>query len=315
MGSYVIRRLLQFLPVLVLASIAVWAIVYAVPGSPATALVGPNASAEALAAAEHRLGLDKSVFAQYWLWIERAVHLDFGKSAINGDSVLAQLASRIPASLQLTLFSMVIGLALALPLGVVTALKPRSVAAKIINFYQAAALAIPTFWVGILFIIGFSVKKHWFPAVSNYVSMWDDPPAALKNTLLPALCLGIYISGIIARFLAASLRDTLAEDYVRTARAKGVPEHAVISRHALRNALLPTVTVVGLQIGEFLGGTVVTEVVFSYPGLGRLIFTAITGRDYPVIQAAVLFIVIAFLLINLMVDVLYAYLDPRVRLR
>jgi peptide/nickel transport system permease protein len=315
MGSYIIRRLLQFIPVLILASIAVWAIIYAVPGNPAMALVGPDATPQTLAAAERRLGLDKPVLTQYFLWVGNALHLDFGTSAINGDSVLGQLASRIPASLQLTLFSMVIGLVLALPLGIVSALKPRSVVTKVINFYQAAALAIPTFWVGILLIIGLAVKKHVFPSVSNYESMWSDPLGAFKNTFLPALCLGIYISGIIARFVAASLRDSLGQDFIRTARAKGVPEHAVVSRHALRNALLPTVTVVGLQIGEFLGGTVVTEVVFSYPGLGRLIYTAVTGRDYPIIQAAVLFIVVAFLLINLIVDVLYAYLDPRVRLR
>jgi peptide/nickel transport system permease protein len=315
MGSYVGRRLLQFIPVLILASVAVWGIIYAVPGNPALALVGPDATPQTVAAAEHRLGLDKPVITQYFLWIGNALRLDFGTSAINGDSVLGQLAGRIPASLQLTLFSMVIGLLLALPLGIVAALKPRSVVTKVINFYQAAALAIPTFWVGILLIIGLAVKKHVFPSVSNYASIWSDPLGAFKNTFLPALCLGIYISGIIARFVAASLRDSLSQDFIRTARAKGVPEHAVVSRHALRNALLPTVTVVGLQIGEFLGGTVVTEVVFSYPGLGRLIYTAVTGRDYPIIQAAVLFIVVAFLLINLIVDVLYAYLDPRVRLR
>lgn len=314
MGSYVIRRLLQFIPVLILGSIAVWAIIYAVPGNPALALVGPDATPQAVAAAEQRLGLDRPVITQYFVWIGHAVHLDFGRSAINGDSVLGQLASRIPASLQLTLFSMVIGLVLALPLGIMSALKPRSAVTKVISFYQAAALAIPTFWVGILLIIGLAVKKHVFPSVSNYVSMWSNPLGAFQNTFLPALCLGIYISGIIARFVAASLRDSLGQDFIRTARAKGVPERAVVSRHALRNALLPTVTVVGLQIGEFLGGTVVTEVVFSYPGLGRLIYTAVTGRDYPIIQAAVLFIVIAFLLINLIVDVLYAYLDPRVRL-
>jgi peptide/nickel transport system permease protein len=315
MVSYIVRRLLQFIPVLILASIAVWAIIYAVPGNPALALVGPDATPQTVAAAERRLGLDQPVFTQYFLWIGNAIRLDFGNSAINGDSVLGQLASRIPASLQLTLFSMVIGLLLALPLGILAALKPRSLVTKVINFYQAAALAIPTFWVGILLIIGLAVKKHVFPSVSNYVSIWTDPLGAFKNTFLPALCLGIYISGIIARFVAASLRDSLSQDFIRTARAKGVPEHAVVSRHALRNALLPTVTVVGLQIGEFLGGTVVTEVVFSYPGLGRLIYTAVTGRDYPIIQAAVLFIVVAFLLINLIVDVLYAYLDPRVRLR
>lgn len=314
MVSYVVRRLLQFIPVIILASIAVWAIIYAVPGSPAVALVGPTATPETLAAAQARLGLNQPVIVQYFIWTGNAIHLNFGTSAISGEPVLHLLASRIPASIQLTFFSIVIGLALAFPLGIIAALKPRSVAAKVINFYQAAALAIPTFWVGILLIIGLAVKKHVFPSISNFVPVWSDPLGAFKNTFMPALCLGIYISGIIARFIAASLRDSLSQDYVRTARAKGVPEHAVVTRHALRNALLPTVTVVGLQIGEFLGGTVVTEVVFSYPGLGRLIYSAVTSRDYPVIQATVLFIVVAFLLINLIVDILYAFLDPRIRL-
>lgn len=315
MGSYIVRRLLQFIPVIILASIAVWAIIYAVPGSPAEALVGPDATPQTLAAAKVRLGLDRPVIEQYFIWLGHAIHLNFGNSAISGESVLHLMSSRIPASIQLAVFSMVIGLLLAFPLGIISALKPRSVATKVINVYQAVALAVPTFWVGILLIIALTIHVHAFPAISNYVPFFADPVGAFRNTLLPALCLGIFISGIIARFISASLRQSMSQDYVRTARAKGLAEGKVISRHALRNAMLPTVTVVGLQIGSFLGGTVVTEVVFSYPGLGRMIYSAVTARDYPVIQGAVLFIVVAFLAINLVVDLLYAYLDPRVQLR
>lgn len=315
MGSYIIRRLLQFIPVLILASIAVWAIIYAVPGSPALALAGTNATPQRIHYITDQLHLNRPVLVQYFVWIGHALRLDFGTSAINGEPVLGQVASRIPASVQLAIFAMLIALVLALPIGVVAGVKPRSVATKVINFYQAVALAIPTFWVGILLIIGLAVKNQVFPSVSDYVPVWSDPVGAFKNTFLPALCLGIFISGITARFIAAALRDELGHDYVRTARAKGVPEGAVITRHALRNALLPTVTIVGLQLGGFLGGTVVTEVVFSYPGLGRLIYTAVSSRDYPLIQACVLFVVVAFSLINLIVDVLYAYIDPRVRLR
>lgn len=315
MGSYVLRRLLQFIPVLFLASIAVWAIIYAVPGSPALALAGTNSTPERIQEITERLHLDQSVIRQYLVWVWNALHLDFGTSAINGEPVLGQLTDRIPASVQLAVFAMVIALVLAVPMGIIAGVKPRSVATKFVNGYQAVALAVPTFWLGILLIIGLSVHRHVFPAVSNFVSVFDDPAEAFRNTFLPALCLGIYISGVIARFIAASLREQLGNDYVRTARAKGVPESAVISRHAMRNALLPTVTIIGLSLGEFLGGTVVTEVVFSYPGLGRLIYTAVSKRDYPLIQASVLFVVVAFLLINLIVDVVYAYLDPRVRLQ
>ncbi|NJC72923.1 ABC transporter permease [Planosporangium thailandense] len=315
MGSYVIRRLLQFVPVILLASVAVWALIYAVPGNPADALVGPDATPQAVAAAKVRLGLDRPVVEQYFIWLGHALHLDLGHSAISGQPVTELMASRIPASIQLAVFSMVIGLVLAFPLGIASALKPRSVLTKAINLYQAVALAVPTFWVGILLIIGLAIRVHLFPSISNYVPFWADPVGAFKNTFMPALCLGTFISGIIARFVTASLRQSMSQDYIRTARAKGVPEYGVISRHALRNALLPTVTIVGLQVGSFLGGTVVTEVVFSYPGLGRMIYSAVTSRDYPVIQGAVLFIVVAFLAINLVVDVLYAYLDPRVQLR
>lgn len=315
MGNYVLRRLLQFIPVLLLASIAVWAIVYAVPGSPAVVLAGPNATPQTVAAINARLGLNRPVIEQYFIWMGHVLHLNLGTSLTTDTPVLSLMASRIPASIQLAVFAMVIGLLLAFPLGIVAALKPRSVATKVINLYQAVALAVPTFWVGILLIIGLTIHVHMFPSVSNFVPLWSNPVGAFQNTFLPALALGIFISGIIARFIAASVQQSMSQDYVRTARAKGVPEYRVVSVHALRNAMLPTVTVVGLQVGSFLGGTVVTEVVFSYPGLGRMIYTAVSARDYSVIQGTVLFVVVAFLLINLVVDVLYAYLDPRVQLR
>jgi peptide/nickel transport system permease protein len=315
MGSYVSRRLLQFIPVILLASVAVWAMIYAVPGNPAEAVAGNNATPQTIAAIKVRLGLNRPVIEQYFIWMGHVIHLNLGNSAISGEPVMSLMASRIPASAQLAIFSIVIGLLLAFPLGIISALKPRSIATKVINLYQAVALAVPTFWVGILLIIGLTIHVHMFPSVSNYVPLWSNPVGAFQNTFLPALCLGIFISGIIARFIAASVRQSMSQDYIRTARAKGVPEYRVVSSHALRNAMLPTVTVVGLQVGSFLGGTIVTEVVFSYPGLGLMIYSAVSARDYAVIQGAVLFVVVAFLAINLVVDVLYAYLDPRVQLR
>jgi len=315
MVSYIVRRLLQFIPVLFLASIAVWAIIYAVPGSPATALVGTDATPEALAAAEQRLGLDKPVPLQYLQWLSGAVVGDFGDSAINGAPVLGQLAERIPASLQLAFFSLMIGLLLALPLGIVSALQPRSVLTKVINVYQAAALAIPTFWVGILLIIGLAVKRNVFPSVSNFVPLWVDPVGAFRHTFLPALCLGIYISGIIARFVSASLKDTLAQDYVRTARAKGAGEMAIMSRHVLRNSLVPILTQVVMAIPFLFTGSLLLEAGFGIPGLGAVTFEAIQANDFSTLRAMVFLGSLLFILGQILTDISYTLVDPRIRLQ
>ena len=193
-----------------------------------------------------------------------------------------------------------------------SAIWPGSWLDRTLSGWSALALGVPTFWLGILLILLFSVELRWLPSASAYVSFLDQPWQALRNTLMPALTLGTYVSGIFARFLRASLLGELKADYVRTARSKGLKERDVIGRHVLRNALLPFVTVVGLMAAAFIGGTVVTEAVFTYPGIGRLLIQAITTRDYPLIQGCILFILIVHVLINLLVDVLYAYIDPRI---
>ena len=314
MGPYVARRVMQFLVVLFLGSVAIWALIYAVPGSPAVALVGPDATPDELQAAELRLGLDQPVWQQYAAWLGRALRLDLGRSAITGVPVADQLLQRIPATLQLTLVTMAFSVAIAIPLGVISALRPRSLAAATIGVFQAATLAVPTFWVGILLVLAFSIRQHWLPSVSRFVPLWTNPVEALRNTALPAASMTLYFSSVLSRFVAASLAETLGQDYVRTARSKGVGERRVIVRHALRNAMLPTVTVIGLQLGSLLGGAIVVETVFSYPGLGRLLYAAVTARDYPLVQGAVLFAMLGFLVINLLIDLLYAWLDPRVTL-
>jgi len=174
---------------------------------------------------------------------------------------------------------------------------------------------VPTFWLGILLILLFAVELRWLPSVSTYVSFLEDPLGAVRNLLLPALTLGVYVSGIFARFLRASLLGELKADYVRTARSKGLPERDVVGRHVMRNALLPFVTIVGLMLAAFVGGTVVTEAVFTYPGIGRLLIQAIGVRDYPLIQGCILFVLVIYVLMNVMVDVLYAYIDPRIEYR
>jgi peptide/nickel transport system permease protein len=314
MYGHLVRRLLQFAVVLLLGSIAVWGFTFALPGDPATVLLGPDASAAELAAIRARLGLDGSIVEQYLSWIGHAVAGDLGSSYYSGRPVASELFDRIPATVQLAGFAMVLTLLIAVPVGVVVALRPHSVAGRVLQGYLTAGLAVPTFWLGLLLIIVLAVQLRWLPASSDYVPLWQDPAGALTATILPAAAIAVHTSSVTARFLATSLGEVMGKDYIRTARAKGVPERDVIRRHALRNASLPTVTVVGLQLGGFLGGTVVIEAVFNYPGLGRLLYTAIGERDYALVQGGVLFVVATFLLLNLLVDVCYAVLDPRIRL-
>jgi peptide/nickel transport system permease protein len=313
MYAYVVRRLLQFGVVGILGSIAVWAFVFALPGDPATVLVGPDATDEELAATRARLGLDRSAGEQYIVWIAHAVSGDLGTSYYSGESVFRTLLERVPATFQLAVSAMALTLLIAVPVGIVVALWPRSAAGRVLQGYLTVGLALPAFWLGLLLIIVLAVQLRALPAVSDFVPLWQDPGGALRTMVLPAAAMAVPASSVTARFLASSLGEVMAKDYIRTARAKGVPERGVIRHHALRNASLPTVTIVGMQLGGFIGGTVAIEAVFNYPGLGRLLYTAIGERDYAVVQGGVLFVVAAFLFLNLLVDLLYAYLDPRIR--
>ena len=312
MIGFILRRLLQLLPVLLIASTGIWAMIYAVPGSPVAAMVGENATPEQIQDVTVRLGLDRPVHVQYLAWLVNAAQGDLGLSIQNREPVINLIAQRIPATIQLGLAATLVGLLLGIPVAVISALRPGSGIDRVLSGWSALALGVPTFWLGILLILVFAVELGWLPSASAYVSIWESPLEALRNIFLPALTLGTYVSGIFARFLRASLLGELKADYVRTARSKGLPERDVIGRHVMRNALLPFVTIVGLMMATFIGGAVVTEAVFTYPGLGRLLIQAITTRDYPLIQGCILFILVVFVLINVAVDVLYAYIDPRI---
>lgn len=314
MYSYILRRLGQFLIVLFLASIAVWALVYALPGDAATVIAGPDASDAQRAATRARLGLDRPIAEQYALWLRNAITGDLGDSFYSADTVAHTLAERIPATAQLAVLSLLLTLVIAIPVGIIVALAPRSIGGRLLQGYLTLGLAIPSFWLALLLIITLAVRAHAMPATSEYVPLWQDPLAAARYSILPAVAIAVHASCITARFLAASLSEVMDRDFIRTVRAKGVTEYRVVIRHALRNASLPTVTIVGIQLGGLLGGTVVIEALFNYPGLGRLLYTSIGERDYAVVQGGVLFVAVAFLTLNLLVDLLYAYLDPRIRL-
>ncbi|MFJ5369831.1 ABC transporter permease [Bosea sp. CER48] len=315
MTSYVLRRLFQMLPVLLLASFAIFAMIYAVPGGPIAVIVGENASQEEIAAAIQRYGLDRPMAVQYLDWLGRASTGDFGLSLHSRQPVLQLIGERLPATLQLALAAIMVALAIGIPVAIASAIRPNSWLDRLLSGWSALALGVPTFWLGILLILLFAVELRWLPSASRYVPFWQSPLDALRSLALPALTLGVYVSGILARFLRASLIGEARADYVRTARAKGVPEERIVGLHIMRNALLPFVTIVGLMMANFIGGAVVTEAVFTYPGLGRLLIQAISTRDYPLIQGCILVILIAYMLINLLVDMLYAWIDPRIEYR
>jgi len=312
MISFVVRRLLHMIPVVLLASLAIWAMLYAVPGGPIGMILGENATAEQIAATERQLGLDRPVVVQYLDWLGGAVTGDLGESIYSREPVAKLIGQRLPATVQLGVMAMVIAVIIGIPIAIFSALNPNSWIDRVLSGWSALALGVPTFWLGILLILLFAVELRWLPSASQHHLVWEDPLQALRHMILPALTLGVYVSGVLARFLRASLVSQLNADYVRTARSKGLPEGQIVREHIMRNALLPFITIVGLMLAAFISGAVVTEAVFTYPGLGRLLIQAISTRDYPLIQGCIVVILIIYITINLAVDVLYAYVDPRI---
>ena len=315
MLRYTIRRLLELIPVLLIASIAIWSLIYAVPGNPVSAIAGFDATPEQIAATEARLGLDRPLYEQYYTWLVNVLRFDLGVSVVNGVPINEQILDRLPATIQLTLATVLLSIFVGVPLGLIAAFaSAKSFTGRAVSTFQALSLALPTFWVGMLLILVFSISLRWIPSIANYVPFFEDPWKASVNAFLPALSMALYFSSVLSRFVAASVSETMSMDFVWFARSKGIPEKRVMIRHMLRNAAIPVVTVIGLQLGALLGGSIVVEVVFSYPGIGRMLFSAVSTRDYPTIQATVLLAVVGFLFVNFVVDLLYAVIDPRVRL-
>jgi peptide/nickel transport system permease protein len=314
MLRYIARRLFEAIPVLILITISVFGLLFLVPGDPVIALLGPGTtrSVESIEKEKVRLGLDKPIPVQYVYWLHRAIKGDLGRSAVTKQVVADALRKRLPVSVQLATFSIAISVVFSLPLGVLAALKPNSVWDLLVGFVGSIGLSIPNFWLGILLIYFLAVRFHLLPA-SGFVSLSENPIEWLKHMLLPAIALGGNVMAGLLRFLRSSLLEVLGEEYIRTARAKGLREHAVILIHALKPSLIPVITVLGLNFGLLLGGSLIVESIFLVPGVGSLIITGIFQRDFPVVQAGALVIAVAVVFINLSVDVLYAYLDPRIR--
>lgn len=312
MTGFVLRRLGQALIALFGVMVVVFSLIHLVPGDPIRAALGTRFDPEIYEVLLQRSGLDQPLFVQFFDWLGRALTGDLGVSFSTGRAVTTELGDRLPATLLLAGGSLIIGLLIALPAGVISAVrqgKPVDYAASTLS---QVGVSVPDFWFGILLILLFSRTLGWLPP-GGYVPLTEDPLAALERLLLPALTAGVVTGSILTRFVRSSVLEAMQSEHVRLARAKGMPERYVLRHHVLRNAWIPVVTITGLQLATLLGGIVVVEVVFSWPGIGRYALDAVNGRDYPALQGVVLVIAVGFLLVNLLVDLLYGKLDPRIR--
>ncbi|BDG61643.1 ABC transporter permease [Caldinitratiruptor microaerophilus] len=313
MLAYLGRRLLLTIPLLFVVSFVAFGLVHFLPGDPADVILGPEAPREVKEALRVKLGLNLPLHVQYGRWLARVVQGNLGESLVDGSPVAGLIAQRLPATLELTVLTFAVSTLIAVPLGVAAAVRRATVVDYLSSGVALVGLSVPHFWLGMMLILLFAAKLQWLPA-SGYVPLTQDLRANLMAMALPAMATGLRESGVVARFMRSSLLEVLRSDYVRTARAKGLSERVVIYRHAIRNALVPVITASGLQIAGLLGGLVITETIFVIPGFGRLIVDAIFSRDITVVQGAVLVAAVMVVVVNLVVDVVYSLVDPRVKL-
>ncbi len=334
MWIYLVKRLLGLVPVLLGMTLLVFLFLRLIPGDPAVVLLGEAATPEQIAALREQLGLNRPLYVQYFAFLEHLLRLDLGTSVISGIPIIEELKNRYPATFELAIAAMAIALLAGIPAGILAALHKNRWLDQSLMAGSLLGVSLPVYWLGLLLIYLFAVNLQWLPAGGRstdtsliqpltglYVvdSVLRLNPMALADALshlcLPALTLSTIPLAIVARMTRSAMVETLSQDYIRTARAKGVPAFWVVGRHALKNALLPVVTISGLQFGTLLGGAILTETIFAWPGIGSWIYEGILARDYPVVQGGILFVAIAFVLINLLVDISYALLDPRVQYR
>ncbi|MGW5358942.1 ABC transporter permease [Actinopolymorpha pittospori] len=314
MRSYLLHRLWQSVVTLVLATIVVFLGIRALPGDPALALAGEERDPASLAAIRAKYGLDDPLLVQYWHFVSNSLRGDLGTSIRTDTPVTSMIATALPVTLELSLLSLAVAALVGIGAGVVAAVRRGRAIEWAANALALAGLSVPNFWLGLIAIVYLAVAVRLFPA-SGYVPFTSDPIGNLHHLVLPSLVIGTGLAAVIMRQTRSSMLEALSTDYVRTARAKGLPAHTVITRHALRNSLIVVVTIVGLQLGALISGAVVTERIFGLPGFGKLTIDAVFQRDYPVIQAVVLVTAAAYILINLLVDLLYSVIDPRIRVR
>jgi peptide/nickel transport system permease protein len=304
MTAYILQRGLQLVPTLLVVSILVFAIVRLIPGDPARLLAGESATPENVAAIRERWGLDRPMTEQYVTYLRRLLTADLGVSISSGGAVVDEIRPRLQLTIQLALAGVAIAIVLGILAGIVGAIRPYSIIDYLTTSVALLGVSVPIFWSGLMLILLFAVNLRLLPSGGT---------GGLQHLILPAVSLGFFGAGVIARQTRSTLLDVMTSDYIRTAWAKGFGEWVVVRRHALKNALIPVVTVIGIQFGRMLGGAILTESVFSLPGMGRYLVGAIASRDYPVIQGCILVFATSFILVNLLVDLLYGVLDPRIR--
>ena len=313
MGKYALRRLGVMLPLLFAVSIVVFALTRFIPGDIVDEMYAEyDAQPQVIEEMRRYLGLDRAIHVQYFDWITHLLRGDLGHSLSSGRSITKELIVRFPATAELTIAASLISLCIAIPLGVLAGRKRNSSADNVGTVFALIGLAIPNFFLGTVLILIFALYVDWFPS-AGHTRLMENPFQHLRHLVLPAITLGTGMAAVVMRLTRSSMLEVISQDYIRTARAKGLSEKLVVLRHALRNALIPIVTIVGIQAGNLLGGAIVVERIFSWPGLGGYLLVAIEQRDYPVIQAIVLMLTVLFVLVNLVVDLLYAVLDPRIR--
>ena len=311
MARFIGRRLVATIPVLLFVSLAVFSMLHLTPGDPVKLMLGEDADPAAVAALRGELGLDRPLPVQYARWLGDALTGDLGRSLRTNQPVLEAIVSRLPVTLELAFLSMLLALAIGLPTGILAAVKRNSPVDTASTTVALMGISLPSFFVGILLILLLAQRLRLLPP-SGYVPFGEDPIQNLKLMLMPSLALGAALAGILSRMMRSSLLEVLGADYIRTARAKGMTDRRTIVGHALKNALLPVVTVVGLQTGALLGGAILTETIFAMPGIGRLVVDSIFARDFPIVQGVVLFLALVRILSNLLADLAYVQLDPRI---
>ncbi|HEV2721146.1 MAG TPA: nickel ABC transporter permease [Thermoanaerobaculia bacterium] len=306
MTQYIIRRLAQMVPITFGILTLIFSLIHLVPGDPAVQIAGENARAEDVRQVRHALGLDQPLLTQYVNYLRALAHGDLGRSFQTNEAVSVQIRQRYPATIELAFGAMAVALLVAFPLGIVSAIYRNSWIDNVARFFALVGVSMPSFWFGPLLIMGFAINHQWFP-----VSGRDE---GLKSLVLPALTMGLALAAILTRMIRVSLAEELTQLYVTTAVAKGVTRLKVIFGHALKNALIPVITVLALQFGSLLTGAIITEQIFSWPGLGRLLYDSILKRDYPQVQASILVIALTYIAVNFASDLLYGVVDPRIKL-
>jgi peptide/nickel transport system permease protein len=314
MPKFLLRRLLTVIPVLFLVSIVVFSLLYITPGDAATSLAGgEDATPERIEAVRQQLGLDDPLLEQYGRWIGNVLQGDLGHSLFSDRPITEDLKSRFPVTLSLAMSGLFVALIIGVPAGIIAGMRPRSAFDRAITTITSAAVAIPSFVLALFLVVLFAVKLQWLPAI-GYENLRDSPVEWAKRLIMPSIALGVALAASIARQLRGALADVMGTDHIRTAWAKGLSPRSVVGKHAFKNAAVPVITVVGLQVAYLLGGTVVIEQVFSLPGIGTWMYTGITRRDLPIVQGGVIILALIVLAINVLVDVAYAIANPKVRL-